>query len=86
MNSLEDNQISFETALEQLESIVQQLENGDVALEKAIELYQDGMKLAGLCNRKLEQVEKKIEIITEEDGQLKKQSFSTPADEHGDII
>jgi exodeoxyribonuclease VII small subunit len=84
MNTLADKKVSFEEAMEQLESIVLQLENGDVALEKSIELFQEGMKLSGLCSQKLEQVEKKIETLIEEDGTIKKKDFQLPEDDKGD--
>lgn len=75
--------INFEEAMDLLEEIVQQLESGDVPLEKAIELFQDGMKMAHLCSSKLELVEKKIEILIEENGALVKKPF-TPEDNKGE--
>ena len=62
MEAANKNELSFEQAMEQLDSIVAKLENGDVPLETAIELFQEGMKLSQLCGGKLEQVERKIEI------------------------
>jgi exodeoxyribonuclease VII small subunit len=75
--------VSFEEAMDKLEGIVEQLEGGDVPLEKAIELFQDGMKMAHLCSGKLEQFEKKIEILIEENGTLVKKAF-TPGDNKGE--
>ncbi|CAG7612363.1 Exodeoxyribonuclease 7 small subunit [Paenibacillus solanacearum] len=74
---------SFEQAMDQLERIVAQLESGDVPLEKAIELFQEGMKLSQLCGQKLEQVERKIEILLEQDGGMVKKPFQ-PIEEKGD--
>jgi exodeoxyribonuclease VII small subunit len=71
-----DKEISFEEAMVMLEDIVQQLESGDAPLEKAIELFQDGMKMAHLCSGKLELVEKKIEILIEENGSFVKKPFA----------
>ncbi|RJG24057.1 exodeoxyribonuclease VII small subunit [Paenibacillus thiaminolyticus] len=79
-----NQEMSFETAMEKLEHIVEQLESGDVPLEQAIELFQEGMGLSGLCSRKLEQVERKIEVLSEQNGELKRQPF--PAEEAGDRI
>lgn len=59
--------MSFEDASIQLELIVSQLESGDVPLEKAIELYQEGMKLSKLCTEKLKFVEQQIELLVEGD-------------------
>lgn len=67
--------ISFEEAMKQLEEIVLQLEQGDVPLEKAIELFQEGMQLSRFCGQKLEQVERKIEMIVEVDGAAVKQPY-----------
>ncbi|OKP84211.1 exodeoxyribonuclease VII small subunit [Paenibacillus sp. P3E] len=68
-------ELDFEGAMERLEEIVRELEHGDVPLEKAIDLFQQGMKLSQLCGSKLEQVERKIEMITEMDGELRKKPF-----------
>jgi exodeoxyribonuclease VII small subunit len=77
----EDVVLSFEEAMEQLEQLVGKLENGDVPLEKAIDLFQEGMKLSHLCSQKLEQVERKIEILVEENGALIKKPFFSATDE-----
>jgi exodeoxyribonuclease VII small subunit len=73
--------LSFEEAMDQLEQLVGKLENGDVPLEKAIDLFQEGMKLSHLCSQKLEQVERKIEMLVEENGVLSKKPFSNGNDE-----
>jgi exodeoxyribonuclease VII small subunit len=73
--------LSFEEAMEQLEQLVGKLENGDVPLEKAIDLFQEGMKLSHLCSQKLEQVERKIEILVEENGAMNKKPFFNGNDE-----
>jgi exodeoxyribonuclease VII small subunit len=73
--------LSFEEAMDLLEQLVGKLENGDVPLEKAIDLFQEGMKLSHLCSQKLEQVERKIEIFVEENGALIKKPFSNGNDE-----
>jgi exodeoxyribonuclease VII small subunit len=79
----QETTLSFEQAMEKLELIVSQLESGDVPLEKAIELFQEGMKLSQLCSQKLEQVERKIEILLEDEGGLVKKPFN-PAEEKGE--
>lgn len=81
----EQPEIHFEEAMNQLEDIVSQLERGDVPLEKAIDLFQQGMKLSQLCGQKLTQVERKIEMIVEEDGQTGKQPFQPPIGENDDF-
>lgn len=73
--------LSFEQAMDKLESIVSRLESGDVALEQAIELYQEGMKLSQLCDQKLTQVERKIEMLVEEEQGLARKPFSHNVEE-----
>ncbi|AZB43527.1 exodeoxyribonuclease VII small subunit [Bacillus sp. FJAT-42376] len=63
-------ELSFEEAMEQLEEIVGKLEEGDVPLEKAISFFQDGMKLSKLCHDKLQKVEKQMDYILREGGEL----------------
>lgn len=79
--SLAEETLSFEAALEKLETIVSRLENGDVPLEQAIELFQEGMKLSHLCSGKLEQAERKIEMLVEENGSYVKKPFTAGTDE-----
>ncbi|REE70623.1 exodeoxyribonuclease VII small subunit [Paenibacillus taihuensis] len=78
---LEEEAISFETAMERLESIVSKLESGDVPLETAIELFQEGMKLSQLCGAKLEDVERKIEVLIETENGLHKKPFAQTNEE-----
>ncbi|MFD2116054.1 exodeoxyribonuclease VII small subunit [Paenibacillus yanchengensis] len=75
---------NFEMAMDRLEQIVTQLENGDVPLEKAIELFQEGMELSNLCNRKLEEVESKIELLVESNGKIDKKTFTTVNEDKGE--
>lgn len=73
-------ELNFEQAMDRLEAIVAELERGDVPLEKSIDLFQQGMQLSQLCGQKLEQVERKIETIVEEDGQLRRRNFASEAE------
>ena len=59
-------QKTFEQSMKQLEQIVQDLESGDLPLEKAIKKFEDGMKLSKLCANKLDETEKKISILMED--------------------
>lgn len=78
------DELSFEEAMAQLEKIVKQLEEGDVPLEKSIALFQTGMELSKFCSQKLEHVEKKIDMLLEEDGQLQKKNFQHFDEELGE--
>lgn len=55
--------LSFEDALARLEAIVQQLERGDVPLEKSIDLYAEGDRLRAQCQKRLEAAQARIEQI-----------------------
>ena len=59
----ETKEVAFETALNKLESIVQNLENGDLSLEEALKSYEEGVKLADLCSKRLTEAEKRVEIL-----------------------
>jgi exodeoxyribonuclease VII small subunit len=64
--------MTFETAMNRLETIVQQLEQGRISLEEAIKIFDEGMSLYRLCQSQLQEAEKKIETLakTEEGLQL----------------
>ncbi|MDQ0299576.1 exodeoxyribonuclease VII small subunit [Salibacterium salarium] len=68
--TLEEN-VSFEAAMEKLENIVEKLEEGEVPLEKAITMYQEGMNLSNTCHEKLRRVEEQMDRVVEEDGEIK---------------
>ncbi len=61
-------EISFEDALKRLEEIVQQMESGALPLEKMVAAYEEGRKLLDLCTARLNEVEKKIELLEKKDG------------------
>ena len=54
---------SFEASLEALEQIVQQLESGDLPLEKSLELFEQGVRLSRECQERLSQAERRIEVL-----------------------
>ncbi len=56
--------VKFEAALGELETIVGEMENGELPLDQLIERYEEGMKLVKLCNLKLAEAEQKIEVLT----------------------
>ena len=66
----EEKEVSFEEALEQLESIVKKLENGDVALDDAIGEFQKAMDLAKTCDQKLKSAEETITKLVKENGEI----------------
>ncbi|MNH23626.1 Exodeoxyribonuclease 7 small subunit [compost metagenome] len=84
MEAKTNSELTFEQAMERLESIVSRLENGDVPLETAIELFQEGMKLSQLCGGKLEQVERKIELLIESEQGFQKKPFASVNEDKGE--
>ncbi|MEC2056867.1 exodeoxyribonuclease VII small subunit [Peribacillus psychrosaccharolyticus] len=72
-------EVTFEQAMEELEKIVEQLEEGDVPLEAAITIYKQGMDLSKLCHQKLKTVEDQLTQILKEDGEL--DSFAVQEEE-----
>ena len=60
-----DNSLNFEKSLEELEKIVNTLENNDISLDKAIELFEKGIELSNTCRKPLEKAETKITALTE---------------------
>ena len=67
--------LSFEDGLKKLEDIVEQLESGDVDLDKSVELYEKGMNLKKICEEKLKKVENKIKKIKVENNKIQKENF-----------
>ena len=61
----EIEELSFEEAFERLNQILEKLESGEVALEKSIELYEEGMLLKNHCEDKLKKAEMKIKKVVE---------------------
>lgn len=75
----EKNTVTFEEAMEELETIVEKLEEGDVPLEEAISIYKKGMELSKLCHDKLKNVEEQLTQIITADGH--KETFTIPEEE-----
>ena len=66
---------NFEESMKKLEGIVTELENGKLNLDESVTKFEEGMKIAKQCNNILEEVEKKITILLEKDGELKEENF-----------
>lgn len=69
--------MSFEESMKKLETIVIELENGNLNLDESVKKFEEGMKMAKQCNNILEETEKKITILLENDGELKEENFQT---------
>jgi exodeoxyribonuclease VII small subunit len=69
---------TFEQSLKQLEQIVDELESGELPLEKAVKKFEEGIQLAKHCNRLLTETEKKITLLTRDsDDKIRESDFST---------
>ena len=67
----------FESALKSLEDIVVQLEGGDLTLDRALELFEEGVRISRFCSTKLDEAERKVEVLTKStDGTLAEEPFS----------
>ena len=74
-----EQNLNYEDAVKQLEEIVQLLEKGDLPLEKSLELFQKGVALSAYCSRKLDETEKKILRLMEENGECKEEIWTPEA-------
>mgnify|MGYP002767483632 CR=1 FL=1 len=66
----EKKELSFEENLEKLETIVKNLENGDIPLDDAINEFNEAMKIAKICDTKLKNAENSLNKIVKEDGSI----------------
>ena len=66
----------FEAALERLEEIVKELESGELPLEQSLKLFEEGIKLSRICSKRLEEAERKVEILLKDkSGNIKAEPF-----------
>jgi exodeoxyribonuclease VII small subunit len=70
----------FEAAIAELETIVKKLEEGDLPLEQSLALYERGVQLSRFCHQKLEEAERRIEILSER-GEVRPAPASLTADD-----
>lgn len=77
-----DDSLKFESALEKLEKIVEEMESGDLPLDEILKKYEEGSNLVRYCARKLTEAEKRIEILMKnKEGELEARPFE---EEHED--
>ena len=69
----------FEECLQRLEKIVQELERGEVPLEKSLTLFEEGMQLSASCRKELEEAEGKVEVLLKQNGKLQAEAFEPPS-------
>ena len=75
-------EIKFEKAMNRLEAIVEELEKGELDIDKSLEIFEEGIKMSRVCSKKLNEAEQKIEKLTKnQKGELVAELFPTDADE-----
>lgn len=72
---------NFETAVEGLETIVEQMEEGDLSLEQAMLEFEKGVKITRECQQALQQAEQKVKVLIEKQGEFELANFVTDEDE-----
>ncbi len=72
-----EKEMKFEKALERLEEIVQTLEKGDMPLEDSLKVFEEGIKLSHLCMAKLDEAEKRVEILVKDKDKAVLKPFAT---------
>jgi len=75
--------IPFEKAIERLEEIVHTLEEGSLSLEDSLNIFEEGVRLSQICMKRLDEAEKKIEILVKEKGRTGTKLFSPETDING---
>ncbi len=66
---------SFEASLQELEAVVKEMESGDLPLERALELFEKGMRLSETCRKQLEEAETRIEILDRKGDKVQPEPF-----------
>jgi exodeoxyribonuclease VII small subunit len=67
---------SYEDSLDELKAIIGKLEGGNLSLEESLDLFQEGTRLITSCHKKLNEVQKRVEILVEaSDGQILRKEF-----------
>jgi exodeoxyribonuclease VII small subunit len=74
MNPSNDfDKMSFEEAMTELESVVSRLDSGEGSLDESILLFQKGVELSKLCSKRLEDVEKRVKMLTDDGNDVKRE-------------
>jgi exodeoxyribonuclease VII small subunit len=70
---------SFERSLDEMEAVVEELESGEVPLERALELFEKGMQLSQTCRKQLEEAETRVEMLIRKGSSVTVEPFPTPS-------
>jgi len=70
----------FEHSLTELEALVERMEQGDLPIEEALKAFEEGVKLTRECQAILDQAEQKVQLLIEQQGELRAQPFNAEQD------
>lgn len=76
---------TFESALSRLEQITEELEDGELSLDKSLKKFDEGIQLARFCSEQLEEARAKVELLLEKDGKVQAVPFDNDDSEYTDI-
>lgn len=76
---------TFENALSRLEQITQELEDGELSLDKSLKKFDEGIQLAHFCSEQLNDARTKVELLLEKDGKIEAVPFPEGDSEHQDL-
>ncbi len=77
----ESDNFDFESALKELEQLVEKMEGGDVSLEDSLKTFERGIALTRACQEALSRAEQKVQILLQDDGKAALEDFSSGKDE-----
>jgi exodeoxyribonuclease VII small subunit len=70
-------ELNFEELMVKLEDITNKLENEKLSLDESVKIFEEGMQISKECNTKLEDAEKKITILINQNNEIKEENFNT---------
>ncbi len=73
--------IDFESALKELETLVEKMEHGDISLEDSLKYFERGVELTRTCQQALKDAEQKVQILAEKNGRTELQAFTSNAND-----
>lgn len=77
---MEEKEMNFEDAMQELETITRELEKGDLSLDESVKKFEKGMKVSKKCNEILENAEKRITILLKQENEEYKEENFVPED------
>ncbi|MDH3346789.1 MAG: exodeoxyribonuclease VII small subunit [Desulfobulbaceae bacterium] len=73
---------NFETSLQKLEQITDELEEGELSLEESLKKFQEGINLVNFCNSKLDEARTKVDLLIQQNDSLSTVPFNEEKNEH----